>query len=110
MQHYYTGDYHARRPCEPEGRCNTKGGGCGGGAAPTDSPVGAFSGYDDPMQQQEQQQQQRQAASVGDRPEGFGLGRDVGRSGIAGGGGASPRGGSGEGLWWTCGAWSIMGR
>lgn len=37
-QHYYTGDYHSRRPCYPEGECNARGGGHGGGPAPLPKP------------------------------------------------------------------------
>eukprot|EP00903_Cladosiphon_okamuranus_P013952 g12976.t1 len=113
-EHYFTGDFHARRPCDPESRCNVKGGGCGGGPVPTGSPVAACSGYDEPIQYQEQGHRQPAApagaaAGIGGEPEGM----DVRHEGIRqeeAGVGRLPRGGGGEGLWWTCGAWSIMGR
>jgi len=129
-QHYYTGEYHARRPCDPEGRCNIKGGGCGGGPVPTGSPVAAFSGYDSLVQQQQQQLQGSAGMAQGGEAVDFSVVDEDGDTGEGRGarppslhadssspearpqrqGSESSACGGGEGLWWTCGAWSIMGR
>lgn len=87
-QDYYTGDYHSRRPCKPDGLCNTAGGGCGGAPFPEETPD--------------------VDGSVAEVEDG-----SVGKGGACVKKGVSTEKGGGldeRGLWWSCGAWSIMGR
>ncbi|CAM9739100.1 unnamed protein product [Scytosiphon promiscuus] len=101
-EHYYTGEYHTRRPCDPEGRCNIRGGGCGGGPI---AVAGCSSGT---TQQTSSAGMMDEAFSVGDPDPAADF---FAHSASAAAAAAVPAGeAGGEGLWWSCGAWSIMGR
>lgn len=87
-KHYYTGQYHAHQPCTQSWPCSEKRGGIGGGLIPTKTPFSAPSRCYSEGLGESFVMDDDGVADVGLEGQGFEV----------------------RGVWWTCGAWSIMGR